>query len=204
MTLGRKPESVPVPAAEAARGRGGSPGAGVAGRQLQSAHRRGLGCRGQHLRLRWLRQLAHREVRQERQVSEILGLERNGAGPVRHAALDRDRCARQCLRRRSRQQAHSGLRQRRHLQDQIHERRRSLGDLHFSRRASVSVQLQLQWHGLHGQRRNLQDGAGRPDPRQVRHAPASCSRNSAPSTRSIAAIRTSSMSARSPTGECRS
>ena len=56
-------------------------------------------------------------------------------------------------------------------------------------------------HGRH--RRDLQDGTGRHDPRQVRHTPASSSANSAPSTRSIAATKTSCWSPRSPPGACR-
>ena len=62
-----------------------------------------------------------------------------------------------------------------------HQRRRAVGDLHFARRAPVPVQLQLQRSDqLMDRRRDLPHGARRHGPRQVRHAPANCPRNSAP------------------------
>ena len=51
------------------------PGAGTAGRELQPADRRRVGRAGQHLRRRRLRQRARREVRQGRQVHQVLGLD---------------------------------------------------------------------------------------------------------------------------------
>ena len=91
--LGRKPEAINVPAPrpggprcrtrggrrrrQAAR-RGGAPAPPVAGvprRQLQPPDRRRLGRAGQHLRRRRLRQLARRQVRQGRQVHQVVGLD---------------------------------------------------------------------------------------------------------------------------------
>ena len=179
MTMGRKPESVNVRRGGARRGRRRPGGGGGArrrgcgargsGRQLQSADRCGLGRGRQYFRLRRLRQLARREVRQERQVHQVVGLARDGARPVQHAALDRDRRPGQRVRGRSRQQADSGLRQQRDLQDAVLERGRPLGHLHFSWAAPVSLQFELERHRqLDGQRRDLQDGAGREDRGQVR------------------------------------
>ena len=69
-------------------------------------------------------------------------------GPVQHRARDRDRCARQRVRRRQRQQANPGLRRRRHLQDAVPERRRSRGDLHHARsRSQYLYSLQLESAG---------------------------------------------------------
>ncbi len=59
---------------------------------------------------------ADREVRQERQVRQVVGPDRHGAGSVPAAARHRHRRAGQRLRRRRRQQAHPGVRRRRHLQ----------------------------------------------------------------------------------------
>ena len=84
MTMGRKPEAIPVPPPPPP-----APAAPRLGhrrtcprwhrrarRQLQPPDRRRLGRGRQHLRGRRLRQLAHREVRQQRQVPEVVGLTR--------------------------------------------------------------------------------------------------------------------------------
>ena len=56
--------------------------------------------------------------------------------PVQHRPRDRGRCAGQRLRRRCREQANSGLRRRRELQDADRGHRNSVGDLHHAGSAS--------------------------------------------------------------------
>ena len=58
---------------------------------------------------------------------------------VQHIEFARHRLARQRVRRRPRQQAHPGFRQRRHFKTPDHRRRRALGHLHFARLASIPV-----------------------------------------------------------------
>ena len=103
LLLGRKSESERFPAAAcplpAAGGRGagaaaGGPGAAgpaaevaagaaersrrrPAERRFSASHRRGVGRGRQHLCRRRLRQLPRRQVRQERQVHQVLGIERD-------------------------------------------------------------------------------------------------------------------------------
>ena len=67
-----------------AAGAADCPGAGAQQRRFQPADRRRMGRGRQHLCGRRLRQRPHREVRQERQVHQVLGLARIGAGPVQH------------------------------------------------------------------------------------------------------------------------
>ena len=69
MVLGRRPEAVDGLVAAAA----GSAAAGAGTVRLQPADRRRLGRGGQHLRDRRLRQLARREVRQERPLRQGSG-----------------------------------------------------------------------------------------------------------------------------------
>ena len=74
---------------------------------------------------------------------------------------------------RSRQRAHAGLRQQPDAARHLRQRRQPVGGLHLARAAPVSVRLELepgqQPGGVVGDhRRNLQDGAGRHDHRQVR------------------------------------
>ena len=61
------------------------------GQLLQSTDGRGLGCGRQHLRERWLQQLARRQVRQGRQLDQVVGRARQRARPVQHPAHHRDR-----------------------------------------------------------------------------------------------------------------
>ena len=61
-------------------------------RHVPSADRRGLGLAGQHLHHRRLRQLARRQVRQERRLGEVMGTKGTGPGQfsIPHAiAIDR-------------------------------------------------------------------------------------------------------------------
>ncbi len=87
-----------------------------------------------------------RQVRQEWRVHQILGFERHRAGTIQYAAHDRDRRARQRLRRRPGQPAHSGFRQRRRVQESVLECGGPVGGLHFARAAPVPVQLEFQRH----------------------------------------------------------
>ena len=59
------------------RGRGGGSRRGPAERPVSTADRCRVGCRRQHLCGRWLRQRPRRQVRQERQVHQVLGIERD-------------------------------------------------------------------------------------------------------------------------------
>ena len=85
------------------------------GRPVSPGHRRGLGRGRQHLHQRRLHQLARRQGRQGRQLAEVLGRPRQGARPIQHPALHRDRRRGQRLCRRPRQPAHSGVRRRRQI-----------------------------------------------------------------------------------------
>ncbi len=80
--------------------------------RLQPADRCCLGCGRQHLRLRRLRQLARREVRQERALRQVRRNPRLRAGAAQSSAHHRGRRQGQRLRRRPEQPPHSGLRQR--------------------------------------------------------------------------------------------
>ena len=61
------------------------------------------------------------------------GSKRDRERPVQHGPRNRDRCAGQCLRCRHREQADSGLRRRRNLQDADRQRGQSGGALHHAR-----------------------------------------------------------------------
>ena len=79
----------------------------------------------------------------------------------------------QHLRRRSRQPPHRRAEQRPDAEDDVHQRRQSVGGLRLARPASVSVLVELESRfepgGVVGDhRRDLQDGARRQDHRQVR------------------------------------
>ena len=88
--------------------------------QLQPSHRRGVGCGRQHLRRRrHRREQPRRQVRQGRPLHQALGLHRLGAGAVPGREGDGHRRAGQRLRGRRRQQAHPGVRRRRHLQEPV-------------------------------------------------------------------------------------
>ena len=77
---------------------------------------RRLGPGRQHLHQRRLRELAHREVRQERRLDQVVRQPRHRAGPVPQAAQPAGRSPGQRLCRRSRQPPHPGVRHRRQLQ----------------------------------------------------------------------------------------
>ena len=68
-----------------------TPPAAAGGRSVPPADRRGVGLAGQHLHQRRLRQLARREVRQERRLGEVVRRARQGPRTVQHAARHRDR-----------------------------------------------------------------------------------------------------------------
>ena len=61
-----------------------------------------------------------------------------GAGAAQSAAHDGDGRARECLRRRSQQQPHSGVRQRSEAEDDLRSGGRAVGDVHLARAAPVS------------------------------------------------------------------
>ena len=111
MNLGRREEGyhglVELPRQADARPNGG---------YHERRDRRRLGPRREHLRQRRLRQLAGRQVRQERELPEGVGLVRARAGPVQPASRDGPRSRGQRLRRRPEQLAHPGVRLERHLQ----------------------------------------------------------------------------------------
>ena len=93
-------------------------------RPVPPADRRRVGLAGQHLHHRRLRQLARRQVRQERRLGEVVGRRRApGPGQFNTAARDRDRPQRQHLRRRSHEPAHPGVRHRRQVPADVHDRR---------------------------------------------------------------------------------
>ena len=95
MVLGRRPE--PVAGAFDST----LPAGAAREVPVRTADRRDVGSAGQHLRFRRLRQLARREVRQERPVPQVgRRRARFGAEPDEHAALDHLRRAGQHLRRR--------------------------------------------------------------------------------------------------------
>ena len=129
-------------------------------RRLQPAVGRDVGSRRQHLRRRRIRiEQPHREVQQGRQFPQDLGQHRRGPGPVQRCSRHRERCGRQHLRRRRRQQAHPGLRWRGHVQVADRQRRLAAGDLHLRRLDAVPLQLQLERPRKHGRRRDLQGAA---------------------------------------------
>ena len=92
-------------------------------RAVPRADRRRVGFHGQHLHHGRLHQLARREVRQERQLGDVVGRARHRAGPVQSAARHRDRQPRQHLRGRSHEPSHSGVRHRRKIPADVHDRR---------------------------------------------------------------------------------
>ncbi len=80
-------------------------------RPIHPSERRRLGRRRQHLRRRRPRtERTHREVRQERPIPPLVGIERIRRRAVRHAAFARHRRPGQRLRCGPGQQAHSGVR----------------------------------------------------------------------------------------------
>ncbi len=125
MVLGRRPEAVAGHAVEHARRSDAAGGEIHAG----PSDRRRLGCAGQHLRLRRLRQPSRREVRQERTVPQA-GRQRAagiGAEPVQPAARPRRRRAGQRLRRRPHQQPDAGVRQQPRPARDLRQHRRRRG-----------------------------------------------------------------------------
>ena len=131
MTMGRKPEALYCRRPRRRSRPRGAPERGDAARRAgarscrdralqaisSTAHRCGLGC-GREI-FSSPTATATRASRSSTRTgsSSNPGARGERAGPVQHAALDRHRCARQRLRRRPRQQAHSGFRQRREFQD---------------------------------------------------------------------------------------
>ncbi len=93
------------------------------GRLFQPADGRGVGRRRQRLHQRRVRELARGEGGQERRLGEVLGIAGHGSGPVQHAAQRRRRSRGQRVRGRSRQRAHPGIRQRRHVPPSVQDRR---------------------------------------------------------------------------------
>ena len=113
--------------------------------QVRPAHRCDMGRAGQHLRLRRLRQLARREVRQERPLPQVVR-RRPGivAKPVEYPAFDHLRRPGQHLCRRSRQRARAGAGQRPRPESHLRQRRQSLGGVRFAGTPSVPVRLELE------------------------------------------------------------
>ena len=140
MVLGKRPDPLEQLALDAGR-------RSVLRRQqavlVPPRDRRRLGSAGQHLRVRRLRRLARREVRQERPVHQVGRHARQRADAVQHAARDRGRRQGPRLRRRSRQLAHPRARQRSESQGDVRQRRRAVGHLHLAGPASVSLQLEF-------------------------------------------------------------
>ena len=124
MTIGRREDPVAM--------LGNMPGAGrlpwpQREVPLRPRDRRRLGSAGQHLRRRRLLRRARRQVRQERPVRQGRRQTRPRQPRVQHAALDRHRLPGQRLRRRSRQRARAGARQRPELEGELPERRQPVG-----------------------------------------------------------------------------
>ena len=173
MILGRKPEAISIrssadSATAPARGRGGLPGAGGAGDQFNRPSDVAWDADGNIFVADGHGNARIAKFDRERTLPPVVGRPRVRAGPVQHAALDRDRRAGQRLRRRPGQQAHPGLRQRRHLRVADHQRRRADRDLHLTRVASVPLQLAHRRRVRDGRRGDLQAGARRPGRRQIR------------------------------------
>ena len=124
---------------------------------LPSADRRRLGSAGQHLRLRRLRRLARREVRQERPLHQVGRHARQRAAAVQHAARDRGGRRRAWSTWPTAATRASGARQRPEPEGDVRQRRRAVGDLHLGGAASVPVQLQFV-----PDRQQLRPGARRP------------------------------------------
>ena len=199
MVLGRKPENIgvrPGPACRRAAGcrlpaqrlradvaakrtrrrwrrprwSAGAP-ARVVTRHLQPAIRRRLRSRRQHLRRRRVRaQQSHREVHEGRQLRKVVGADRIRPGTVQRNPRHRQRRGRQHIRGRRREQADSGVRRRGHVQVADRQRRHATGDLRLWRRDAVSLQLELERSGEHGERRDLQAVPQRAGRRQVRES----------------------------------
>ena len=137
MVLGKRPDPLEQLVADAGR-------RPVLGRQpavlVPPPDRRRLGSAGQHLRLRRLRRLARREVRQERPLHQVGRHARQRAAAVQHAARDRGRREGHRLCRRPRQLAHRRARQRPEPEGGLRQRRRAVGGLHLARaRTSIST-----------------------------------------------------------------
>ena len=140
-------------------------------RRVQPADGRGVGFGGKCFRRRRHRQRAHREVRQQGRLHQVVGLARHRAGDVRHRDRHCRRRAGECLRCRRRQQAHPGVRQQRHVQDADHGHRRADGALHDAGTESGPLQLEFKSAGgFRQRRRDLQAAARRHDRRQVRQS----------------------------------
>ena len=205
MVLGRRPE--PVEGIEATP----PAGARAAGSAVHFNRPTdvALGRGRKHLRLRRLRQLARREVRQERPIHRVGRSQGIAARPVQSAAHDRGRRQGQRLRRRPQQPPHPGLRQRSEVQGRSTTRSARPGRVcispgpHQYLYSSNSNPDNNNSPSRRGHRRDLQDGAGRNHPRQVRTRRASNWASSARCTKSIAATRTNCWSPKSPRGECR-
>jgi hypothetical protein len=113
MVMGRKPEAITVGTPGRGAGAGGGRGAGAGagrGAEAGAAAGRRLGHCWRYFRRRRLSKFTHRQVRQERALDQVVGVEGHGAGAVRHSTFDRARCAGERVRRRHGQQAHSGVR----------------------------------------------------------------------------------------------
>ena len=137
MVLGKRPDPLEQLALTAGR-------RPVLGRQqavlVPPPDRHRLGSAGQHLRLRRLRRLARREVRQERPLHQVGRHARQRAAAVQHAARDCGRRQGHGLRRRSRQLAHRRARQRSEPEGGLRQRRRAVGGLHLAAdRTSIST-----------------------------------------------------------------
>ena len=86
MVFGRRAESADD---ETGPWEAGDTAARARRRTLPAADRRRLGLGRQHVHQRRLRQLARREVRQERRLGQVLGRARHRPGPVQPAPCDR-------------------------------------------------------------------------------------------------------------------
>ncbi len=91
--------------------------------RFRPADGRHVGCARQHFRLRWLREFASREVRQERPFHRSVRGRAAGlrAQSAQYAALDFVGRARQHLRRRSRQPPHRRSEQRPHAENGVYD-----------------------------------------------------------------------------------
>ena len=124
IVLGRTPEYMPMPNMDRVDSMGTVPsrrGRSASASRATSSTRRPscMGHAGQHLRRGWSRRLAHREVRLERKVSQVVGVSGDRTRPIRRSALARDRCARERVCRGSRRPAHPGVRQQRRVKTQF-------------------------------------------------------------------------------------
>ena len=139
-------------------------------------------------------------------IKSVGGSARIGTEPVQHAALDRDRRPGQRLRRRSRQRAHAGVRQRPDAAGDLRQRRQPVGGLRLARaRTSTSSCSNSNPDAQSGRRRGPSPARSTRWSSTARSSassarPARRWASSARSTRSTAATRTSSSSPRSRRG----